>query len=843
MLWRRKRRSRPRARAPWRATPKLPVLIALLVGAALSVAVFFAFADLERMRAREAFERAARDRFLVLARELEQSLLALQSVGAYLRASPGAAADAFAAVTRPLLALSPAQQAMAWAPREAETWRLTRVFPAGGVLGPGVDLGSVPAARQAARLARETGRVALSEALRGDDGRDVLVALPVYRTALADPRAAEPLGLALVALDLRRLIETALARLEPARIELRLFDLDAPPGRRLLYHPLDGLPGFEGLLDDPAALEGAERLEQPLEIAQRHWLAVATPAAGQFLAQLGWRPWATLAIGLATTLAVAFYLYGVVGRRVEVEAEVAARGAALAERERRLRQLVEPARDAFWLASIDGQQLLYVSPAAEALLGHPVELLLARPALRRELIHPDDRERRRRAVRAAAAAGYELEYRIVRADGALRWVRERAYPVRDADGEVDRLGGVIEDVTERRRDGQAQAAGEARARGALAAAPAAVIMLDAAARIDGFNPAAERLFGVSAADAAGQPLEALLPGFDPRLAAPHELVGVCRDGHRFPAHVAVAALPEGGFVGVVQDVSALKQAPPSERREAGLGLDVFAQLMDAVLATDALGRVEYLNPAAERLLDCPRQQALGRRLAEVVRLRDAGAVAALPLTAPTAGPQSGVLARADGEREVFYALALRRSGPDAAIGGVVLVLHEAGQRPLTRDPLTGLADRPALLARLEALLARGEGERHALAYLQIEDLKGIAAVRGQADADAALCGLTERLRGAARPCDVLARVGADEFAVLLDGLVPDDARAAVQALRAAVEGWSFERGDYSFGFRIWVGLVGLDAGSALAVMTEADLACHRARRESPGAPWARAAQR
>jgi signal transduction histidine kinase/CheY-like chemotaxis protein len=68
-----------------------------------------------------------------------------------------------------------------------------------------------------------------------------------------------------------------------------------------------------------------------------------------------------------------------------------------------------------------------------------------------DAIHPEDRPRVLDACKVRTDAAYELEYRIIRPDGAVRWVRDRAFPVHDAAGRVIRMAGVAEDVTERRQ--------------------------------------------------------------------------------------------------------------------------------------------------------------------------------------------------------------------------------------------------------------------------------------------------------------------------------------------------------------------------------------------------------
>ncbi|MDX6457637.1 MAG: hypothetical protein QOE55_1334 [Acidobacteriaceae bacterium] len=123
----------------------------------------------------------------------------------------------------------------------------------------------------------------------------------------------------------------------------------------------------------------------------------------------------------------------------------------LRESEERFRQLTENIGAVFWLADTELQSILYVSPAYETIWGRSCESLCAGPHAWLDAIHPEDRPRVLDACKVRTDAAYELEYRIIRPDGAVRWVRDRAFPVHDAAGRVIRMAGVAEDVTERRQ--------------------------------------------------------------------------------------------------------------------------------------------------------------------------------------------------------------------------------------------------------------------------------------------------------------------------------------------------------------------------------------------------------
>ena len=125
---------------------------------------------------------------------------------------------------------------------------------------------------------------------------------------------------------------------------------------------------------------------------------------------------------------------------------------ALRESEERFRQLVGHIEPIFWMSTADNKQVLYLSPGFERICGVPVDTVYANPTAWFTLVHPADRD----LVRAVALANpvtqdYELTYRIIRPDGAERWILDRAFPVRDASGVPYRIAGIAEDITERRQ--------------------------------------------------------------------------------------------------------------------------------------------------------------------------------------------------------------------------------------------------------------------------------------------------------------------------------------------------------------------------------------------------------
>lgn len=119
--------------------------------------------------------------------------------------------------------------------------------------------------------------------------------------------------------------------------------------------------------------------------------------------------------------------------------------------EEQFRQLTENIREVFWITDLAATQVLYVSPAYEQVWGASCESVYARPESWMESIHPDDRQHAaERFARQIQGEILENEYRIVQPSGDVRWIRDRAFPVRDDDGNMVRLAGVAEDITDRK---------------------------------------------------------------------------------------------------------------------------------------------------------------------------------------------------------------------------------------------------------------------------------------------------------------------------------------------------------------------------------------------------------
>ena len=123
------------------------------------------------------------------------------------------------------------------------------------------------------------------------------------------------------------------------------------------------------------------------------------------------------------------------------------------ESEERFRQLAENIHEVFWVHAVDADQSLYISPAYERVWGSPRGDVQKVHRDWLESIHPDDRTQVQKSLEemTTGAKALDVEYRIVRPDGSLRWIHDRGFPIRDAQGKIYRAAGIAEDITERMR--------------------------------------------------------------------------------------------------------------------------------------------------------------------------------------------------------------------------------------------------------------------------------------------------------------------------------------------------------------------------------------------------------
>lgn len=291
---------------------------------------------------------------------------------------------------------------------------------------------------------------------------------------------------------------------------------------------------------------------------------------------------------------------------------------------------------------------------------------------------------------------------------------------------------------------------------------------------------------------------------------------------------------------------AAEAALDTERERARITL---SSLGEAVVTTDAAGLVDFINPAAERLLSVSAEIARRARLSDLFTLR----------RSETGDRPEGFLGRIlSGERVDLGTLTLKpkheglRTVPVSLVGaplrergrisGAVLVLHDMTREhefiarlswQASHDPLTDLANRRVLEERLERALA-GLAERpsdHVLMLLDLDQFKLVNDTCGHAAGDALLQQVSTALSGVLRPGDLLARLGGDEFGVLMEDLEPAHAAETAERLRRTLADLAFAWDGRPFNITVSIGMVQLShPGITLAeALQAADVACYTAK--------------
>ncbi len=123
----------------------------------------------------------------------------------------------------------------------------------------------------------------------------------------------------------------------------------------------------------------------------------------------------------------------------------------LQESEERFRQLAENVEEVLLLFDPQLNKVFYVSPAYEKVWGRSCESLYASPRSFLAGIHPDDRPIIAASMEQTSRSRGEWEYRVIRPNGTLRWVWDRAFPIRDSAGRVVRIAELVQDITERKQ--------------------------------------------------------------------------------------------------------------------------------------------------------------------------------------------------------------------------------------------------------------------------------------------------------------------------------------------------------------------------------------------------------
>ena len=310
------------------------------------------------------------------------------------------------------------------------------------------------------------------------------------------------------------------------------------------------------------------------------------------------------------------------------------------------------------------------------------------------------------------------------------------------------------------------------------------------------------------------------------------------------------AASEERFVGSLSDIRKRRQAEALLFEEKERAQVTLASIADAVVTVDTAGRIEFMNPVAERLTGWPLAEAHQRPVAEVFAVVDEATGA--PIADPVARALSEasaieaegnvvLLCRGAESIAIDYSVAPIRDRTARTVGAVLVVQDMSRERQYaarlsnlaSHDPLTGLLNRREFEQRVRATVEHREAEegQHAVLYLDLDQFKVVNDTSGHAAGDELLRQVGALLRPRLREGDVLARLGGDEFGVLLPHCPPSPALRIAEALRKAIVDFRFAWKNRSFTIGVSIGLVNLAEGphTLASVLSAADAACYLAK--------------
>lgn len=295
---------------------------------------------------------------------------------------------------------------------------------------------------------------------------------------------------------------------------------------------------------------------------------------------------------------------------------------AVEESQERFRQLAEHIREVFWITNPEKSHVVYISPGYEEIWGRSCDSLYAHPTSWLDAIHPEDRPRiEEAAISRQTLDVYNETYRILRPDGSMRWIWDRAYPIRDASNQVYRIVGFAEDITEQKRIEAELIASERRYRVLFDDNPSMYFMVDAVGTVLSVNRFGAERLGYEVQDLVGTSVlnvfhpedqQAVLQNLSDCLSEVGqpkrwELRKVRKDGHviwvRETAQ-AVRGHEQAPVVLIVcEDITAMKEAEIALHDSEELKNQILHSSADCIKVLDLEGRLQYMNDAGQTLLE------------------------------------------------------------------------------------------------------------------------------------------------------------------------------------------------------------------------------------------------
>ncbi len=537
-----------------------------------------------------------------------------------------------------------------------------------------------------------------------------------------------------------------------------------------------------------------------------------------------------------------------------------------------LRKVMESAAVGMALVGVDGR-MIYVNRAYETMMG--LEPGTALGMQNATLFHPDDRqavELRFGQLFRGEIEEFQLECRAIHADGGTLWVLASISLLRS--DTTDRpLYGIVQliDIDRQKRAEQALAESESRWHNALESAGQGVWDHDIRKDDMFYSRMWRRMRGIPDDEQVDPAQEAWLarlhPEDVPRILATVNKQDSGEDGHDTLEYrerhrdghwiwILSRGKPiewdENGVpvrtVGTDTDITRLKVAEALLAEEKERFRVTLDSIGEGVIAADAEGHLQYMNPVAEMLTGWSSAEALGLPLTDIFVTKhestgegaDDVMVACLASGGTREIEDDVILVARNGTgRGISGSASPVRDESGHTIGAVLVFkdvtdLQEEQRRlahSANHDVLTGLPNRSAfsrVLAEANRQVAGGN-RHHALCFIDLDRFKPVNDTAGHAAGDELLREVASVIRSCCRAQDFAARIGGDEFVVLLSDCAPANANRVAQKIVDAIAAIRFiwEGAEYTVGAS--VGVAPLTASADHNALAAADAACYAAK--------------
>jgi len=550
------------------------------------------------------------------------------------------------------------------------------------------------------------------------------------------------------------------------------------------------------------------------------------------------------------------------------------------------RGILDVAAVSMAVADADGL-LKYANHALARMIGRAVEDCSGMAL--EEFIHPEDvtlLSLQLHCLQRGETYHHYSECRVCSVDGRALWAGVSAVLLNDPDRSSPETILQFIDISRQKHAESILSEGEGRLSYALDAARQGVWDLDLRAGTAYYSRMWREMRGIGPTEHVDSSMEAWLSNVHPddrerlRILATQQNKGEIgynimeyRERHRDGHYIWILSRgkpiewkADGDvlrMLGTDTDISSLKATEARLAEEKERFRITLHSIGDGVISTDMTGLITFMNPVAETMTGWQVDEAIGRELKEVFviasdEITDIGETSAILhlIKNGSLAAKEAFLSHRYGARTAVRLTSSPVLDTDGQIVGLVLVFqdvteHREIQRQLahsaSHDALTGLPNRTAFEQTLETAIntARSDGRCHVLCLTDLDKFKIVNDTAGHAAGDALLKQVADTFRTTLRTADFVARIGGDEFAIVLFDCSIENAQLICNKLVSAMADIDFRWNEKRFRIGVSIGMrtIDKDCGHVTDLKEQADNACYLAKQAGGGCAVAETGER